>query len=886
MSAPDPSSNPEPAQPPVVRAFLFTDIEGSSQLMERAESVFKRALKRHDELLGSVAVQFAGQKLGDAGDGFLFTFDEPASAVGCAVEFQRRVGAEPWPESIGQLRVRAAVGYGEVTPHANGEYRGLPLNRTARLMGAAHGGQVVCGRAVADAARGASEFLQLGWFHLRGLTEPEQVFQLCWSEMPSREFPPLRTTPVVPCNLPRTVTAFFGRQAEKATLSNWLLDPQGPRLVVLTGPGGTGKTRLSLAVAEQVRKPLADAVWFIPLADLDDPELLPTALRDALQLPINAPESPLEQVAAFLNARPSLLVLDNFEQLVPNGGDILLQLLQKAPALRCLASSRQRIGLPGEREFPVDALPIPPAGAELTSLAGYASVELFLDRAASVRAGFSLTPENSEPIAQICRRLQGVPLALELAASRADVVSPKELLEELGRRLDFSAKADSALPSRHRSLRAAIDWSYAFLPVALQRFFDNLAVFRGGWTADAARAVAQTADLVEATGDARRALSELRVAALIRVDEVDGGMRFHLLETIRAYAAEKLAQRADATDTATRHAKFFADLAEEAERAIHGPNLAVWYARLDREVENIRAALTNCGESELLPRLATALPHYWQVRGLDREGRQWMERCIALSENFPPKLRGTVYYCAGLIAMGVEDWEAAERCYREALMLFRELGNAINVAALYANLGVVALRRGEIQEALRWHEESASQYEKLDHPTREAVVLNNLAEICLDLGNLERASEIYRRSLILCEKTQDRETRAVVLQGMGQVSYFLGQGAEAEAQAREAIEINRRIRHLPFLLGNALLLGCALEHQGRDREAIRWHAAAHWLGDTFRNQESRSLVDAGGKSWAHLQARADAAVLAEESAAGVRMARPWKGDSDDLSAPE
>jgi predicted ATPase/class 3 adenylate cyclase len=868
----------------VSRAFLFTDVEGSSRLMEQNETACKEALARHDELLRGIAAERGGHELAEAGDGFLFVFEQPESALEAGLELQRQIEATHWGIGVERLRVRVALGWGDVTPIEQGEYRGLTLNRTARLLGATHGGQIVCGRPFIEAVGTLFTFHELGWFHLRDLAEPEQVFQVQADKAPRQMFPPLRAVPVVPCNLPRTFTRFFGREAETAKVCELLrcgLAPSGgPRIVTLTGLGGTGKTRLSLAIAEQLRGEFAEAAWFVPLADVSDPALIPLAIRDALSLPTGSANEPLEQVTKFLAARPGLLVLDNFEQLLPAGGDVLSAIATNAPELRWLVSSRQRLGLAGEIEFPVSPLDIPSLEADDDSLMRAPSVQLFADRAQAVRPSFELSSENAVIVAELCRRLEGVPLAIELAASRAGVVAPAEMLQELTERLDFCESTNSELPVRHRSLRAAIDWSYDFLPPALGLFFESLSVFRGGWNVDAATTVAHTPEVAARAGETRRALAELRAASLVGGEETNGTMRFYMLETIRQYAAEKLASRVESDGVRLRHASFFSDLAERAEAEAFGAKADLWTSRLDTERENLRAALAEASKAPtFLAQLATSLAPFWIARGLVSEGRRWLSQCEGNGGAFPPKTRATVLYCSGTLAVQQGDWPSARSSFLAALSEFRALHDEQNVAALLTNLGIVSANNGELREARRYFVESLEQYARLQHPTREALALMNLGTVCTDLDDMTAAGEAYERMLKLCETTGDDGALALALHGLAQIDFHAGNISESAIRVDQSLALNQKLRLQPRLAQNALLLACISAEKGEITAAASWLGAADWLTRDTDALASLRLNSAVEEVRKRLRGEISAEILRQETAAGRRMARLWCGDA-------
>jgi non-specific serine/threonine protein kinase len=619
----------------------------------------------------------------------------------------------------------------------------------------------------------------------------------------------------------------------------------------------------------------------VPLANLAEPALIPLALREELRLPTDATEEPLEQVTKFLAARPGLVLLDNFEQLLPQGADVLVSMLRGMPEVRWLISSRQRLSLPGEVEFPVEALETPQAECAPESLVHFSSVQLFADRAKTARPSFELSPANAPVIAELCRKLDGVPLAMELAASRSDVVAPAEMLKELNERFNLCATNDPAIPPRHRSLRAAIDWSYDFLPAALRDYFENLSVFRGGWSVDAAAAVAHSREVTAHAGETRRALAELRAASLLRAEEMNGAMRFHMLETIRQYAAEKLSNQPRSTRVRLLHVNFFAELAERMESELHGSEADHWMSRIDTDRENVRAALAYAAEPALIARLSTSLTPYWIARALVTEGRRWLAQSHANRESLPPKLRSAVLYCCGTLAVQQADWPAARDSFAAALHEFRLAGDQPNVAALLSNLGVVAANNQEFAQAERYFAESVASYAALHHPTREALALINLGTIHLDRSDTSAAAEAYDRALELSTSTGDQAARALALHGLAQVHFHAGSLPEARARAEESLALNKKLRLHPRLAQNALLLACISSKSGADLHNIaRWLGAADWLTREMEALASLRLQAAVAELRTRLRGELGPTILARESTNGRRMAQSWCGDTN------
>jgi class 3 adenylate cyclase len=463
--------------------FLFTDIAESTRQWEKSGAEFSTALEMHHRLLRDIFVRYGGQEVSEAGDGFVVAFASAKDALLAAVDAQRALAQYAWPESIGALKVRMALHTGDVE-FKDGEYHGLPLHRASRMLSAAHGGQILLSEATAGVVRRdlAEDFrlVDLGVYRLRDVPTAERLFQVEWPDMGSHDFGPLAAEAGHGAHLPQTFTRFFGREREIDELAERLRTP-GTRLVTVTGTGGTGKTRLALEVAHRVEEHFQGAVWFAALADISDPALIPDTVLDSLGVSHTPQKEPLEQVVEHLGKQPSLLVLDNLEHLIDAGGAKVVQsLLQRVPTLTLLTTSRMVLGLGAEREYVLQPLPTPHGqngGPE--TLSAYDSVALFIDRAQTAQSDFQINNTNAPAVAELVSRLEGIPLAIELAAARAQVLSPAQMLQQLSHRLDTLASRKRDVSERQRTLRGAIDWSYRLLSPQLQQFFTCLSVFRG-----------------------------------------------------------------------------------------------------------------------------------------------------------------------------------------------------------------------------------------------------------------------------------------------------------------------------------------------------------------------------------------------------------------------
>jgi predicted ATPase/DNA-binding SARP family transcriptional activator len=639
---------------------------------------------------------------------------------------------------------------------------------------------------------------------------------------PSSHLPAAPSVFPAPSRLPAPVTRFFGREAEIARLEAWLRDPD-TRLITLTGSGGAGKTRLAVEVARRTTGLFGGAVWFVPLADRTEGRDVPDAIADALHLPGHAP--PLDRVAAFLGERtpepPALLVLDNFEQLVDEGAPLVAALLERCPGLTCLVTSRQRLEIHGEHELAVLPLPIPTQPATPEQLAVFPSVQLFTDRARATRPDFAVTPRNAEAVALLCERLEGLPLALELAAARTQMLTPGQMLTQLEARFDFLASRRRDITPRHRSLRAAFDWSYELLPAELRRCFVRLSVFQGRWTLEAAEAVCEekASDL-----SVLEALTELRDRSLILVTSDDEEMSYRMLETLREYAAEQLAPEERAF-LRGRAAAYYMTLAERAERQFLGPEQAVWLDRLEREHDNFRAALAWSQEephaAAIGLRLAGLLHFFWYVRGHIHEGRRWLGELLALpGAQAPTAVRATALFGAARLAVVQADWRAACALCEECLAIWRALGDRVEIANTLCLWGYAAEQMGERRTARALFAESLEIYRAVNDRGGLAHLLKCIGEDARALRDEERAQALFAESLALYRELGNPRGIAMMLAEMAYLAMSWGEDERAAPLLQEHLELSRRLKDREHIARALRHLGLVARHR-RDHPAAR-----------------------------------------------------------------
>jgi predicted ATPase/class 3 adenylate cyclase len=617
--------------PPVgTVTFLFTDLEGSTRLWEEHPDAMQGALRRHDELLQHAVEAHGGYVVKTTGDGIHAAFATADAAVAAAVSGQRTLLEEDW-EATGPLKVRMGLHTGAAELR-EGDYFGPAVNRAARLMAAAHGGQIIMSNATEELVRDALDpsvgIEDLGEHRLKDLGRAERVFQVKASGLPSL-FPALRTLDAYPGNLPVLRTAFVGRHKELTELPELLRDAA---IVTLTGPGGVGKTRLALQMAAAAVPDHPDGAWFVDLAPVTDPDLVPWTVLTALRLAQTRSGLVEEMLLASLRDQAVLIILDNCEHVVDAVADLVGLLAPSCPRIALLLTSREAIGVEGERVVPVAPLPLPTSGAAgIDELGANDAVALFVDRARAARHGFVLTAENSAAVTELTRRLDGIPLAIELAAARVRVMSPADIATRLDERFRLLTHGRRTALGRHQTLRAAIDWSYMLLDELEQLVFARLAVFTGGCTLDAAESIV-TDERVDRF-DVLDLLAGLAGKSMIVVDEEHGSARYRVLETLREYGQERLAEFGEADRLQALHCRYYLDFAEEAGRHFKLADDAAWVTKVETELDNLRAALVWGDEHDVtvVERLVRALALYWH-QTKPREGWEWARLAVAADD--------------------------------------------------------------------------------------------------------------------------------------------------------------------------------------------------------------------------------------------------------------
>ncbi len=808
------------ALPDGTLTFLFTDIEGSTTRWEHQQQAMAHALARHDALLRQAIDAYGGQVMKTVGDAFQAVFTTAPAALEAALAAQRALAAEAWGP-IGPIKVRMALYVGMVQLR-DGDYFGQALNRVARLCAAGNGGQVLLSHAAQELVRDAlpkgASLRDLGEHRLKDLARPERIFQVLAPDLPA-EFPPLRTLDRYTHNLPAQPTPLIGREAEALAVSD-LLRRDNVRLLTLTGPGGTGKTRLALQAAADLLDDFRDGVYFVGLAPIRDPELVVAAIAQALGVTEAAGQSLEESLKAYLRSRQALLLLDNFEQVL-DAGPLIAALLAAAPHVKVLVTSREVLHLYGEHEYEVPPLSMPDLRhlPPIERLTQYEAVRLFIERAQAVRSDFAVTVENAPAIAEICVRLDGLPLAIELAAARSKLFPPKALLARLDQRLALLTGGPRDLPARQQTLRNAIAWSYDLLDPAEQAIFARLGVFVGGCTLEAAEAVLaddthsddDLTTYIDTSAVLDGVMSLIDKSLLEEVGDTDDEPRFVMLETIREYALEQLEASGEDAAIQRRHAAYYLALAETAEPALTGTQPQVWLRRLAAEHPNLRAALkwsiSSQGNVELGLRLAAALQWFWIMRSHFSEGYAWLERVLTVLRQgeSTTAVRTKALRAAGVMAWFVVNLAQASALLEESVGLAREVGNLTGTGEALLFLGRIALNRGDYAQAAALAAECLALCQDQGDTWGSTQAFLVLAEAAENQGDLLEAAAHIEAALVLSRAAGYLLWQGWAVSGLGHIAYLQKEYARAQMFLTESVALFQKL-DAPAAIAEVLLL--------------------------------------------------------------------------------
>lgn len=822
--------------------FLFTDIEGSTKLAQQYSEAMPALLARHHEILQQCIDKHHGYVFQIVGDAFCAAFASAVDAVNAAIEAQKYLHTEVW--SPAPIRVRMGIHTGTAQLNEENQYSGYAtLASCQRIMSAGHGGQVllstVTRELVQDTLPVGTELVDLGEKRLKDLMRPEHLYQLNLAGLPA-VFPPLKTLDLYSNNLPVQLTSFIGRETEIAEVKQELVLH---RLVTLTGSGGTGKTRLSLQVAADMLEKFDHGVWFVELAPLTDPDLISKAILSAIGIREQPGKLPLELLQDYLYEKKSLLILDNCEHLISASAQVVNVLLNAAPGLKVLASSREALGVKGEVSYHVPSLklPDPKHPLVLEQLSQYEAVRLFIDRALLIVPHFAVDKDNAPFIAQICYRLDGIPLAIELAAARVRMLS----VEQISKRLDdrfrlLTGGARTALP-RQQTLRALIDWSYSLLTENERLLLGRLAVFAGGWTLEAAEEVC-AGDGID-TYDILDLLTQLVNKSLVVVVEhsLSGETRYRMLETIRQYAREKLLDGKSGESIRDQHLAYFVKLVQQAEPELYRSNQLFWLNKLEDEIDNIRIAmewaLATNGRAGLQ---ISILWRFWGARGYRQEVGAWLGQLLKQDKTADDlHSQALAIYSNYLLRQG--KFLEAISMAGQGLQMARTLSDKLVEALSLSFLGVCYVVQGNVSSGVPLLEQSLANYRALENKFGQAYVIEWLL---LDTRDLERATAYAKRSLQLYRELGDLSSIASILFALARLTFWNGDFSSPAPWLEEGLSISRQ-------LGDQSLEAYGLATYG---------GFAFWRGDyqaaNDRYEEAIRLGEKSGdlyqKLWAHV----------------------------------
>jgi predicted ATPase/class 3 adenylate cyclase len=844
--------------------FLFTDIEGSTRLLQELGEDYASLLADHDQLLREIFERYNGNIRGTEGDSFFVAFSSALDALHAVVQAQRDLASHAWTRGV-RVRVRMGLHTGEPQISELG-YVGIDVHRAARIAAAAHGGQVLLSQTIRDLVHAelpdGVSLQDLGEHRLKDLRQPKHLYQLCIPGLPT-DFPPIKSLDALLNNLPVQLTSFIGRQKELGEIQELL---RSSRLLTLTGPGGSGKTRLAVQVASEMIEEFRNGAFFVALASITDAKFVASAIAQPLGIKETAGRSMADSLQDYLRSKSLLLVLDNFEQVIA-AASLVAQLLATCNELKILITSREALRINGEHEYPVPPLPLPNL-AQLPSddsFVQFAAVELFVQRAKAVKPDFILTNETAPAVAEICHRLEGLPLAIELAAARIKLFSPRAMLDRLQNRLEFLSGGARDLPARQQTLRNAIAWSYDLLTEAEQNLFRRMSVFRGGCMIDAVEALGE--DPLERISILSELGSLLDKSLLRQIDDARGEPRFFMLEMLREFGFEQLSGSGEQEKIRRWHATFYLLLAEQAQTKLESAEQMEWVTRMEQEHDNLRAALqwsmAARSASDICLRLATALALFWEVRGHFSEGRERLSAVLATEGSQGHTLgRAQLLARAAELAYRQSDYPATISFAEESLEICRSLGDQQGVASALIKLGNAATEAGDYKTAAEYLEESLEIWRVLDDKHGTARALISLGWAALRPGDYPLAKARLEEALSISRELSDARSIGFELSGLGEVALRQGDYARATQLLEESLELRRQ-------LGNKWGVGVSLGTLGwaamREED---WDRARERLGESL--QVRQEIGDKGGSAWC-LERLAEIAMAGGQPEKAVRL---------------
>ena len=860
--------------------FLFSDVEASTKKWEENAEQMQLAFKRQEDLFRQVMSEYGGYVYKMIGDAFQVAFNTAPQALVAAISVQQKLQQEDWGD-FGSIGVRIALHTGVVEERAD-DYVGPILNRVARLMSAGHGGQVLLSQVTFELVRDdlpdGVTLRDMGEHRLKDLTRPEHVYQLIAPGLESK-FPPLKTLDVHPNNLPLQLTSFIGRERELIELKKKV---EESRLVTLIGPGGTGKSRLALQVAADLTDRFSQGVWFVDLGALTEPNLVPQIVATVLSVREEAQRSLLNTMVDSIGDKEILMLLDNCEHLVQSCAHLADTLLRECHFLRILATSREPLRIGGEITnliYPLKT-PDPENLPGIESLSQYDAVRLFIERSEAVSPEFSIDNTNAPVVAQICYRLDGIPLAIELAAARISALSADIILDRLDDRFRLLSKGDRAVVPRHQTLEAVIDWSYDLLLDEEKSLFRRLGVFAGGWTLYAAESMC-CVDGVD-RWEVLELMTSLVDKSLVQVDKTLDVTRYRMLETVRQYALQKIRSANEIEEIRERYIAYYLNLAEEGEKRSYWGGDTTLPKQLAQDLDNFRNALTWCFDDvanygEMGLRLAGALWIVWWTFGYLNEGRDWLER--ATKDN---KLSGAPRAKAltnlGCIAWQQGDYQIADSYTAESIMIYRSqvaedipgLANAIHIR------GHVLFDKKDYSQARIYFEESLEKFRLLEDQDNICLLVSDVGMVDYHEGDYQSAKMRFEECLMISRGRDDLTNIAVNLLRIGDIARLERDYENASELYEESLAILKEMELNIDLAGNLQKLGFIARFKGDFQRAASLFAESLLMQKSMGNKQGiiECLVGIGGL-----------ATVGHQPASGVRLFAAAEASLISIGAP-
>jgi predicted ATPase/class 3 adenylate cyclase len=828
IAGPDTGAPATQVLPSGTITFLFTDIEGSTKRWESHGDTMRVAVESHDALLRAIFESHRGYVFKTVGDAFCVAFFSAPEGVTAALEAQLALAKEDH-SSVGGIQVRMGLHTGNADER-NGDYFGPTVNRVARLMSVGHGGQILLSDSTRMLVRGELptdvSLIDLGSHRLKDLAQPEHVWMLASTGLPS-QFPPLTSLDAFPNNLPIQITSFRGREQDLEDLKT-LLDEH--RLVTLHGPGGMGKTRLGVQAGADVLEQFPDGVWLVDLASLRYPELASSVVSKALS--INQPQDRTvdEAIVLALKRKKALLIFDNCEHVIEDAAKLVDTILKQCPDIHILATSRQALSLTGEEVVRLQPLGVPEPKAVVTAenAMAYSAIALFVDRALAVNKSFALDDDGAHTVGEICRHLDGLPLAIELAAARVKVLSLESLAQRLDRRFSLLTGGDRTAMARQRTLGALIDWSFELLTPQEQTLFCRASIFAGGFTLEAAEAIC-AGDGIEDV-EMLDLLASLADKSLAIAETSQRSERYRLLESIRAYGWEKLQASGDLERLTRLHAEYYQGVAVAADRSFGTKPDAAWLETLEPEVDNFRAALEWSfgpgNEAALGGAVAGSLERLWREGGLEAEGRGWIRNAQGrIDEEKDPAVAARLWRALAWLTSGTQCLEAAEK----ACALYEKLGDGRGLAHALNVLAWALFHVGRPADAAAANDRALGWFREYQDKRNVAACLRQQANIAEEQGDAAAARDLYKQALTLFKALGVQSSVAIVQASIAELEFKEGNTADALRYVTEALELGawgKNATHLAIYHANCAAYRIALATLGTARDSAR--DAVHW----------------------------------------------------------